>query len=178
MDHQEKAGPQSAHAGFEDGRAMRPPVRGTVARDDRPPDEHFENGRVDGEWATTMPMPVTLPFSLRGRDRYRIYCATCHGPDGAGRGPTAIRAEELQEPTWVAPKSFVDPDVLPQPVGQVFGTITAGVRTMPAFNELIPPDDRWAIVAHVRELQKELTARRPENRNTETRWGGEGLNTD
>jgi len=39
------------------------------------------------------------------------------------------------------------------PDGQLFATITHGVRTMPAYGAQIPSMDRWAIVSYVRALQ-------------------------
>jgi mono/diheme cytochrome c family protein len=39
------------------------------------------------------------------------------------------------------------------PDGQVFRTISFGVRNMPAYGKQIPEADRWAIVAYLRALQ-------------------------
>jgi len=39
------------------------------------------------------------------------------------------------------------------PDGQIFATITNGVRNMPSYAHNLPVDDRWAIVQHVRALQ-------------------------
>jgi mono/diheme cytochrome c family protein len=39
------------------------------------------------------------------------------------------------------------------PDGQLFATITHGVRAMPAYGPQIPAADRWAIVSYVRALQ-------------------------
>jgi mono/diheme cytochrome c family protein len=39
------------------------------------------------------------------------------------------------------------------PDGQIFATITHGVRTMPAYGPQVPITDRWAIVSYVRALQ-------------------------
>jgi hypothetical protein len=39
------------------------------------------------------------------------------------------------------------------PDGQIFATISHGVRTMPAYGAQIPIQDRWAIVAYVRALE-------------------------
>jgi hypothetical protein len=39
------------------------------------------------------------------------------------------------------------------PDGQIFATITHGVRTMPAYAPQIPVRDRWAIVSYVRALE-------------------------
>jgi len=43
-------------------------------------------------------------------------------------------------------------------VGQLFHTITHGVRTMPAHGAQIPAEDRWAIVLYVRALQRSQNA--------------------
>ena len=37
--------------------------------------------------------------------------------------------------------------------GYIFDVITNGFGAMPAHNYLVPPDDRWAIIAYVRALQ-------------------------
>ena len=42
--------------------------------------------------------------------------------------------------------------------GELFNTITNGIRTMPAYGPQIPVEDRWAIVAYVRALQRSQNA--------------------
>ena len=39
------------------------------------------------------------------------------------------------------------------PEGEIFNTITNGIRTMPSYATQIPEHDRWAIVSYVRALQ-------------------------
>ena len=39
------------------------------------------------------------------------------------------------------------------PDGQIFATISNGVRNMPPYGYQIPTHDRWAIVGYVRALQ-------------------------
>ena len=39
------------------------------------------------------------------------------------------------------------------PDGQLFATISNGVRNMPGYRAQVPVEDRWAIVAYVRALQ-------------------------
>ena len=41
-----------------------------------------------------------------------------------------------------------------QPVGELYNTITNGVRNMPAYGPQIFPEDRWAIVMYLRALQR------------------------
>lgn len=163
MDFQPKYLPQQASGLFADGRDMRPPVEGTVAVDQRIDDDHFLAGVVDGEPATTFPLPVTVRLMQRGRERYDVYCVTCHGLSGEGDGITSQLAFERKEPKWVRPLSLHNSTVRQQPAGKLFGTITGGVRrtigtestlTMPPYASQIPVADRWAIVLYVRALQR------------------------
>lgn len=153
MDDQPRVKPQSSRLA-PDGRtpATRPPL-GAIAREAPPPDGHFLYGIVDGQFAETFPERLTNDDVERGQSRYEIHCAACHGEYGEGNGPVARRAAELKEPDWVAPKSLLDPAIRRQPVGELFHTVTQGKATMPRFVHLLTPEDRWAVVAHVRQLQ-------------------------
>ena len=154
MDFQPKYLPQQSSPLFTDGRSMRPPIAGTVAVDQRIDDPHWLLGETEGQPATTFPLPVTAELVQRGRERYEIFCATCHGLAGDGDGITSELAFEREEPTWVPPLSVHNPTVRQQPVGQIFKTISEGIRTMPGYRSQIPVEDRWAIVLYVRALQR------------------------
>lgn len=154
MDSQPKFKPQAANPMFADTRAARPQVAGTVARGQWPRDEALHVGRVDGEWVSAFPVPLTEPLLRRGQERYGIYCAPCHGLSGYGDGPVSVRAERLQEGTWTPSSSFHTELVRGRPAGHLYNTIANGIRTMPAYGAQIPVDDRWAIVAYVRALQR------------------------
>lgn len=154
MDTQQKFKAQTYNGLFADHRAMRLPAAGTVARGETLLDSHFYRGIVNGGWATTFPRPVTAEVMQRGQERFTIYCSPCHGLDGAGSGPVAVRAEGLPDSTWIPPLSYHSDTVRARPVGHIFNTITNGIRTMPSYGAQIPPADRWAIVAYVRALQR------------------------
>jgi len=158
MDNQPKLQAQQLNPLFADRREMRRPVGGTVARGELALDDHYYRGQVAGQWAGEFPIPVTGALMRRGRERFDIYCAPCHGLDGGGGGPVAVRADELQEGTWVPPLSFHEQQAVDRPVGHIFNTITRGIRTMPAYGGQIPVADRWAIVAYVRALQRSRRA--------------------
>ncbi len=153
MDTQEKYKTQRVNRLFADTRAMRRPVEGTVARGRLNEDDHYYRGVVDGGWATRFPMKLTEKRMKRGRERFNIYCAPCHGMAGYGDGVVARRAESLGEGTWVQPSSLHTDLVRSRPVGHIFNTITHGIRNMPPYGFRIPVEDRWAIVAYVRALQ-------------------------
>lgn len=159
MDSQPKYRAQSANPAFADGRAMRPPVPGTVARGQLNEDDLFYRGRVGDQWAIEFPMPLTDAMLRRGQARFGIYCSPCHGLAGYGDGIVAKHADRLQEGTWVPPASYHTDLVRGRPVGQIFNTITNGIRNMPAYGPQIPVADRWAIVAYVRALQRSQNAR-------------------
>lgn len=159
MDFQEKYTPQAPSPLFDDGAAARPPVPGAVYGDGLE-DEHFDLGRVGGKPATTFPMPVTDELMRRGQQRFGIFCATCHGLGGEGgeTGITSLRAGRRKETDWVLPAALVSSGIRDQPVGQIFDTITHGLRKMPALGPQIPPRDRWAIILYLRALQRSQNA--------------------
>ena len=95
----------------------------------------------------------------RGKERFDVFCAPCHGLAGNGDGLVAKRADRLQEGTWTPPSSLHTDLVRSRPDGQLYNSIANGVRTMPAYGSQIPVPDRWAIVAYVRALQRSSNAR-------------------
>jgi len=158
MDDQPKHKAQAANPLFADGRAMRAPVRGTVARGELREDDHFYRGSVDEKWATELPMKLTPELMNRGQERYDIFCSPCHGLTGHGDGMIAQRADELEMGTWTPPSSFHTELTRERADGWLFNTITNGVRNMPAYGSQIPEADRWAIVAYMRALQRSQNA--------------------
>ena len=101
--------------------------------------------------------PETL---ARGKQRFEIYCAVCHGYAGNGDGLVNQRALALAangSATWTAAKSLHDPvvkDAAKNPTGRIFDTITNGRNTMGPYRDQISVEDRWAIVAYVKALQE------------------------
>lgn len=160
MDNQDRFKAQQAGP-FADRRASRPPIPGTVARGDLTVDAHLLTGRVGGDWAATFPATLEIDLRLlqRGRERFGVYCAPCHGYGGAGDGIVAQRALRLNTEGWVQPTSMLDATVRDRPVGHIFNTITNGIRSMPPYGDQIRPEDRWAIVAYIRALQRSQNAR-------------------
>lgn len=165
MDFQPKWQAQQENPLFADLRAMRPLVPGTVARGKLWPDEHLHLGVVNGQWAKGFPASVTVDMKLlaRGQDRFNIYCTPCHGFAGYGDGMVHQRAQELVSSgingtQWVAPKSLHEDAIRQQPPGQIFNTISNGVRNMSGYASQIPIEDRWAIAAYVKALQRSQNA--------------------
>ena len=166
MDFQRKAKAQSHSNFFGDQRSARVGVAGTVARDELKADDHFYRGLVDGEWAETFPVEVTKSSMLqatmnRGQERFGIYCAPCHGDSGGVDNVSGMidqRAKKVPTRGWVAPANLHRDDIVKQPHGQIFNTISNGRTTMPGYSAQIPESDRWAIVLYVRALQRSQKA--------------------
>lgn len=153
MDNQPKVRPQSSSTFFRNGASMREPVAGTVAIGALKEDQAFYTGKgPDGAFVATVPVPVDDTLMARGRERYRIYCEPCHDARGDGRG---ILFQRGNVPT----ASFHQEKVLKYADGELFDVITNGRGLMSAYRWPIPPADRWAIIAYVRELERQRLAR-------------------
>jgi mono/diheme cytochrome c family protein len=152
MDNQPKARAQSESDFFYDGASMRPPVPGTVARGELREDRAFFEGKdAKGEPLAVSPVEATPELLARGAERYRIYCQPCHDAKGDGKGLLAQRG-------GVPTTSMHDPKVLNATDGHLYHVISNGQGLMPAYRWPIQPQDRWAIVARVRQMQAERRA--------------------
>lgn len=97
---------------------------------------------------TTIPIAVTPRLLARGKNRFGIYCAVCHGMGGFGG---SIVAENMGPPR---PPSFHAARLLAVPDGYIFGVATNGLGRMPSYAAELSPEDRWAVVAYIRQLQQ------------------------
>jgi mono/diheme cytochrome c family protein len=161
----ERYNPESYSQFFPDHRTMRAPVEGTIARDRYEDDPEVATGLLADKSGYVMTVPAQIvqrtggmeKFVERGQDRFNIFCAPCHGRTGDGKGMVVCKRDKLTDPCesrGFAPlPSYEDPRLRQMPDGQIFATITHGVRTMPAYGPQIPIADRWAIVSYVRALE-------------------------
>jgi hypothetical protein len=149
MDFQTKYRPQKENKFFEDGRAMRVPVAGTIAKGQLKEDTALHFGKSGDTFVSKIPMNISLAFVERGQERYNIYCAVCHGKTGQGNGIVIQRNVGM-----LKPPSFNEDRPVNMPAGQIYDSIINGVRgNMPSYAYAIPLEDRWAIVAYVQALQ-------------------------
>lgn len=152
MDNQPKYEAQEASKFFADGKAMRDLVPGTVARGYLRNDKAYYTGVSEsGDTVETMPVTIDLDLLKRGQERFNIYCSPCHSTIGDGKGIMVQRG-------YVPPPSFHDDRVRNFPDGHIFIVISHGIRNMPSYGSQIPVDDRWAIVAYVRALERAQNA--------------------
>jgi hypothetical protein len=141
MADQPKNTPLSPSPFFDDGRSERPLIENTVARGSIADEDLF----VPKE-SNAFPLPLTPELLNRGHERYKIFCAPCHGIQGDGNGMVSVRGMKH-------PPSYHDPRLRQVPNGYLFDVITNGFGGMLSYSAQIPPADRWAIIAYVRALQ-------------------------
>jgi mono/diheme cytochrome c family protein len=147
MDHQEKVKAQKDSKFFADGRGARTPVAGTISTKVPVENEYLYTGKINGQWGDGFPIPVDLATIKRGQERFTINCAVCHGPSGMGNGVTSkyglVGIANLQGDLY---RTMAD--------GHIFNTITYGKGNMMGYGSNITPEDRWAIIAYLRVLQR------------------------
>jgi mono/diheme cytochrome c family protein len=160
MDHQAKYKPQAESAFFADGRADRAIPAGTVPRGRnteadasylRADDAHYAGKNADGSFVRGFPVLVSQQLVERGQNRYQIYCAPCHGAVGDGNGITKAYG-------MVATPTYHDARLRDMAEGELYNTISVGKNTMLGYADKLSPDDRWAVVAYVRALQRAANA--------------------
>jgi mono/diheme cytochrome c family protein len=89
---------------------------------------------------------IDAALLARGRERYGIYCAPCHGLAGDGDGIVVQRG-------FPAPPSYHIGRLRAAPARHIVDVITDGYGVMYSYAARVPPRDRWAIAAYVRALQ-------------------------
>lgn len=148
MFNQPKYKTQAASTFFYDGKTMRPPVPGTIARGHLREDLALVTGMdAGGQPLAKSPVAVDDALLARGAERYGIYCQPCHDERGEGKG---VLAERAKVPT----ANLLDKRIQELPDGAIFDTITNGKGLMAGYRYPIGAPDRWAIVAYVRGMQK------------------------
>ncbi len=120
---------------FANGQTMQHPPEGTVSRD------------TAAAEAAAQPAKITPALLARGEQRYTIFCAPCHGADGRGDGVIPLRG-------FPHPPSYLESRLLRSPDAHFYDVISNGYGVMYSYADRVPPADRWAIVAHIRALQR------------------------
>ncbi len=137
---------------FADDVTFRLPVPGTIARGTQP----FTYGPTPTEAARAgkelhNPLSLANPQVRKQADLlYTTYCQCCHGRTGMGDGPVSGRG-------FPAPLSFLKPQAMDMPDGEMFHILTYGKGNMPAHALQLTPADRWLLILHVRVLQNKYT---------------------
>jgi len=159
MDRQLKLRPQTPNGFFANGLSSQAYPEGAVAQskpmlvngkeiysfEDHPVITGTKPGTTN--FVELNPLPFTSQLLARGRERFDIYCAPCHGKQGDGNGivkkiVTAANIGNLHDKRMV---EMAD--------GELFSVVSKGKGLMQGYAAQIPVEDRWAVIAYVRALQ-------------------------
>lgn len=147
MDRMPKYMPQSKSSFFADGRTDRLPVEGTVARGSYYEDEYMATGKDGSDFGAGFPMSLTNEMMDRGQGRFNIYCAVCHGAAGDG--------DSMTKKYGMLTVADITSDRIAQYTeGNLYDVIANGRNTMKGYGDKLSVEDRWAVVAYVRALQR------------------------
>lgn len=130
-----------------DGKTLRRPVPGTIARGQIPlpygpgPEEAERAGRE-----LTAPFPATPAALARGKQVFETFCTVCHGAAGLGDGPVI--------PKFPPPPSLLSQRLLDMPQGQMVQVMSHGTALMPPYRGAVSLPDRWRVAHYIRQLQR------------------------
>jgi mono/diheme cytochrome c family protein len=132
---------------FDDRKTMRELPEGTV-----PVGADDGLAGIDREATGSAPaaetsIAITRELIERGRRRYDVFCAACHGIAGTGDSPVA------ENMALRKPPSLVGERVRQMPVGRIYQVIAEGYGLMPSYAHALTIEERWGVVAYVRALQ-------------------------
>jgi mono/diheme cytochrome c family protein len=183
MDRQARVNFQSGSEFFADGLGSRYPVHGTVPVGFDMPEKtaaegggiaefgfsfpgdssYYNTGRIGDFWGNGMPEEIrkdgkiSEEFIKRGKERYNISCAICHGESGNGAG--VVSKYGLPNIANFYSPPFSEPsDAAYRADGSIFNTITHGQGLMGSYGAEVTVQDRWAIIAYIRTLQVSAAA--------------------
>jgi len=133
---------------FADGKTMRNPVEGTIPRDFEPYlYEKNDTDRVEAGLALVNPYESNAKNLERGKQVYSVYCISCHGEKGDGKG-FLFTSGKYPFP----PKTLLSDNIRKAPAGEIYHVITVGFGVMPQHGSQVRPEDRWKVAMYVKNV--------------------------
>ena len=142
---------------FTNNSTAREPVEGTIARGFMPFDYNasLEDYLRAGKDLKN-PLDINETNLAEGQVLYGMFCAHCHGKNGDGKG-------SVNHPLYSAVPSYTDSILIRRSGttmknledGHMYHSITYGFNAMGPHASQINSEERWKIIMHVNELQKE-----------------------
>jgi mono/diheme cytochrome c family protein len=135
-----------------DGKNMREPVAGTVARGKD--DYYFPYKAQDAVEKAKAGVEMKNPLTLTrenldaGRRLYNINCLPCHGEKGLGNGLVSAKYPPNYIPSYKSQRITSMAD------GSLYYSIALGWNLMGGYGKVLNPTERWQVVHYVNYLEK------------------------
>jgi len=133
---------------FKDGKEAQLPAKGTIDRGFEP--YEYEDSPAGYDLAkANLKSPLDSPSRdpEKGKELYEIYCISCHGSLGNGKGKLVEREKILGVPSY-ADRVITE--------GSTFHVITYGLNSMGAHSNQLSTQERWLVTDYVLKLKSEL----------------------
>ena len=130
---------------FKNGKEGQLPVAGTINRGFEPYD--YENSPAGYELAKAnlkSPLDSLDRNSGKGKELFGIYCMSCHGEAGDGKGKLVQREKFLGVP------NYKDRDITE---GSIFHVETYGLNAMGSHANQLSVHERWLVADYVLKLK-------------------------
>lgn len=133
---------------FADGKTMRNPVEGTIPIGYQPYlYEKNDTDRVMAGKELINSFQNNEQNLDRGKQVYTVFCSSCHGDKGDGKG-FLFTSKKYPFP----PASLLSAKIRNNPEGEIFHVITVGFGVMPQHGSQVRPEDRWKVAMYVKEV--------------------------
>ena len=130
---------------YADGKTLKMPVKGTIARGFLP---EYSEGELTEDIARKVllnPLEITDKNLARGEWIYRTHCQVCHGMTGLGDGPVTKRGVP-------SPPSLLSDNVKNMKDGQIYFIISNGKGNMASYRSQVQREDRWKVIQYLRTM--------------------------
>ncbi len=148
----QKMGNQTGHHSFgtstffPNNQLAQKPVKGTIPSGFTRTNQRVQIQETFDKNSNGLPFPLTEAVLKRGRERFEINCAVCHGLTGDGNGRVPQRG-------FSRPPSFHEQRLRDAPLGHFYDVTSNGFGAMGSYSTQVESADRWAIAAYIRALQ-------------------------
>lgn len=133
---------------FKGGKEGQLPVEGTINRGFEP--YEYPNTTAGYELAKAnlkSPLSKEDKSSEKGKELFEIYCMSCHGATGNGKGKLVEREKFLGVP------SYKDREITE---GSIFHVETYGLNAMGSHANQLSAHERWLVADYVLKLKSQL----------------------
>jgi len=132
---------------FKNGKEGQLPAQGTIKRGFVPYELPNTPAGYEASKGLVSPLDSSSVNIEKGKELFDIYCISCHGEKGDGKGKLVQREKFLGVP------SYKDRAIT---VGSVFHVETYGLNAMGSHANQLTKKERWQVAEYVMKLKSEL----------------------